>query len=92
MAKTWKARQPEPARFPSYLVVDDEEKLVALVPIMADNKPTEALALITAAPEMLQTLKTLLADFTSEKTDERLRRGPHVQLLQMTIAKAEGRA
>lgn len=53
----WKSQQPEPARFPSYRVVDEAGNLVATVPIMADNKALERLAIITAAPEMLQVLR-----------------------------------
>jgi len=55
----WKSQQPEPARFPSYRVVDEAGNLVATVPIMADNKALERLALITAAPAMLSMLKWL---------------------------------
>lgn len=48
--------------------------------------------LALSAPHLLMTCETLLADFTSPNTDERIRTGPHVALLKRAIAKAEGRA
>ena len=90
---TWKSQQPEPARFPSYRVVDEAGNLVATVPIMADNKALERLALITAAPEMLVALREAehLKQHSGEGLETMLENWLTI-FAAPAIAKAEGKS
>lgn len=87
----WKIGPPDAGRFPAYRILDPKGSTVALVPIVAAGT-SERCSLIAAAPYLLLTCRTLLADFTSERTDESIRSGPFVQILRAAIAMAEGRS
>jgi hypothetical protein len=62
-AHTWTTQKPEPDRFPHYVVRDENGDLVAHVPIMAHGKTDKHLALIAAAPDLLEALKEMISHF-----------------------------